>query len=65
MASMSTIRDMELGEFFRLSASDHAPVWVRGEYNRSTRKYECYKYDNVNYWSEFNGTRVALTDIEF
>ena len=56
---------MELGEFFRLSASDHAPVWVRGEYNRSTRKYECYKYDNVNYWSEFNGTRVALTDFEF
>lgn len=31
------IRELTLGEFFRLSDSENAPVWVRGEYNRSTR----------------------------
>lgn len=54
------IRELTLGEFFRLSDSENAPVWVRGEYDRSTRKYECYKYDDVNHWSEFCGKRIVF-----
>lgn len=59
------LRELGEGELFRFSPSETAPVWVRGEYNRSSRKYECYKYDDVNHWGEYNGTRVITTDFEF
>lgn len=54
------IRELTLGEFFRLSDSENAPVWVRGEYDRNSHKYECYKYDDVNHWSEFCGKRLVF-----
>lgn len=59
------IKDVKRGEFFRLRESDTAPVWVRDEYNRSTRKYEGYRYDNTGDFAEFNGTRVVFVDFEF
>ena len=62
---MRTIKELKEGDFFRLSSSGTAPVWVRGEYNRSTKKYECYKFDDVNHWSEFTSTRKVTTDFEF
>lgn len=59
------LRELKKGDFFRLSSSDTAPVWVRGEYNRSTKKYECYKFDDVNHWAELTSTRKVTTDFEF
>lgn len=59
------LRRVRVGEFFRLSESESAPVWVRDEYNRSSRKYEAYKYDNVNHWGEFKGTRLVYVDFTF
>lgn len=55
----------KLGEFFRLANSESAPVWVRDEYNRSSRKFEAYKYDDVNNWSEFNGSRLVYVDFVY
>ena len=43
------LRNVKHGDFFRLSNSETAPVWVRGDYNRASKKFEAYKYDNVNY----------------
>ena len=59
------LRKVRVGEFFRLAESEKAPVWVRDEYNRSSRKYEAYNYDNVNHWSEFGGTRKVYVDFCF
>lgn len=59
------LKNVKRGDFFRLTNSTTAPVWVRGEYNRSSRKYECYKYEDSNYWSEFRGSRVVWIDFEF
>ena len=59
------LKDVKKGEFFRISASDTAPVWIRDEYNRSTHKYECYKFDDMNHLGEFNGTRMVIVDFEF
>lgn len=60
-----TIRQVKQGEFFKLRESEKAPVWVRGEYNRYSKKFECYKYDNVNYWQEFKGDREVFTGFTF
>mgnify|MGYP004515512905 FL=1 len=59
------LRNVKHGEFFRLENSETAPVWVRGDYNRSSKKFECYKYYDVNYWNEFRGSRIVFVDFEF
>lgn len=56
------IRDIPRGEYFVTTSisPDETPdercVWVRGEYNRSSRKYECYKWEDVNHTHEFDGS---------
>ena len=54
------LRNVKHGDFFRLANSETAPVWVRGDYNRSSNKFEAYKYNDVNYWNEFRGSRVVF-----
>lgn len=57
------IKDLKRGELFKLRPNGR--VYVRDEYNRSTRKYEYYDYDNANAWHEANGTKRVITDFEF
>lgn len=59
------LRKVKPGEFFRLASSDSAPVWVRGEYDRSERKYECSRFDDVNHWSYFQGSRLVYVGFDF
>ena len=59
------LRNVKHGEFFRLANSESAPVWVRGDYNRSSKKFEAYKYYDVNYWNEFSGSRIVFIDFIF
>lgn len=59
------LRNVKHGEFFRLANSETAPVWVRGDYNRSSKKFEAYKYYDVNYWNEFRGSRIVFIDFIF
>jgi hypothetical protein len=59
------MRELKPGEYFRLSASETAPVWVRGYYVPSERKFEAYKYDDVNHEGFFKGDRKVYVDFEF
>ena len=51
------LRKLGRGDLFRLAGNDDAPVWVRDEYDRSERKYLCYKYDDVNHWAYMRRVR--------
>ena len=51
----TTLKD---GEF-----CEHSVVWCRGDYDRSTKKYCCYKYEDVNHSHEFR--REERVTIEF
>lgn len=44
-----SIRKLKKGDFFRLKDSDTAPVWVRGEYVPSEKKFSTCLYDDVNH----------------
>lgn len=44
-----SIRKLKKGELFRLKDSDTAPVWVRGEYVPSEKKFSTHQYDDVNH----------------
>lgn len=51
------LRKLGRGDLFRLAGNDDAPVWVRDEYDRSERKYLCYKWDDVNHWTYMRSAR--------
>lgn len=61
----ATIRQVKKGEFFRLSSSDTAPVWVKGYYLPSEKKYEAYKYEDCNHESFFNGNKKVFIGFTF
>ncbi|WP_288612652.1 hypothetical protein [uncultured Bacteroides sp.] len=60
-----TIRELKKGEFFRLTAGENAPVWVRGKYVREARKYSVYKYDDTNHERFFPGNKAVFTGFTF
>lgn len=53
------LRKLGRGDLFRLAGNDDAPVWVRDEYDRSERKYLCYKWDDVNHWAYMRSVRAV------
>ncbi len=59
------LRNVKIGEFFRLTNSETAPVWIRNVYDRRIKKFEAYKYDNVNHWSLLSGSRLVYVESEF
>ena len=40
-------------------------VWVRGDYDRSTKKYECFKFDDVCKTQMISGTKEVYIDFTF
>lgn len=59
------IKQMNQGELFRLSDSDNAPVWVRGEYVREERKYSTHKFEDVCHEKLINGDKKVFVDFEY
>ncbi|MDD7068544.1 MAG: hypothetical protein SPH22_09485 [Prevotella sp.] len=60
---MPTIRQVKLGEFFKFVPSGR--VFVSGEYDRSSRTFAYYPFDDVNNEHFARGERQVITDFEF
>lgn len=66
-----TVKELKSGEFFTLKEYDEkskvpeSSVWVRGEFERSTKKYSCYKFSDMNHENFCRGDRIVYTDFEF
>lgn len=60
---MKRIADLKKGEYFTLF--NGSPVWVRGEYDRSLKKYSCYRFDDVCHERFYDGSKLVFTDFEF
>lgn len=69
----TTISKLKIGDFFTLTEAKETDdlqnckrrVWVRDEYDRSTRKYTAYKFNNINHVSEFKANRPVWTGFTF
>ena len=61
----TTVAKLKKGEYFKLSESETAPVWKRGEYERSVKKYSCTKFDDINHENFFKGSKEVFIDFEF
>ena len=62
------IKELEKGAYFTKKAIEvprESQVWVRGEYDRSSKKYECSRFDDVNTTCFLPGGREVLVDFVF
>lgn len=42
------IKQVKKGEYIKLRNSESAPVWIRGEYCKTEKKYELTCFDDIN-----------------
>lgn len=56
------VKDLRAGQMFKMVDNENAPTWIKGYYDRTTKKYECYKYDDTNHEQFLKGTREVFTD---
>lgn len=62
--NMIPVKSLNKGDFFKLKESAHR-VYVRGEYDRSTRKYACFAFDDVCYERLFKGEKLVCVGFTF
>lgn len=59
------LKDVKKGDYFRLTNSETAPVWVKSDYDRFTKTYEIYKFDDVCHCAYRKGSTYVYIDFEF
>lgn len=65
------LRDLKKGDYFhRITRKDgeyceHSVVWCKGEYDRSTKKWFCHKFEDVNHSRLFKGEEMVTIDFTF
>ena len=62
------LKDVKRGEFFTKKAVLHpseSQVWVRGDYDRSAKKFEIYRFDDVCRSALMSGDKEVFTEFIF
>lgn len=64
------LKDLKRGEYFTLKSFNGGEpsenqVYIRGEYDRAMRKYECGKYSDISYSRYISGEKEVYTDFTF
>jgi len=63
------LKELKAGDFFTLKDygenPDESRVYVRGDYDKSERKYEIYKFSDCNAFRFMPGTKEVYTGFTF
>lgn len=62
------IREVKIGEYLTLKPEEFPKeniVWVRGEYNHSSKMYSLYKFSDVNHERFVKGDKECYVDFIF
>lgn len=65
---MAKIKDLKKGEYFTLKPIEYpneSQVYIRGEYDRTSKKYDCGKFSDISYSRLFKGDKEVYTDLIF
>lgn len=64
------LKDLKKGDFFVIR--DHKgghvtdkQVYIKGEYDRSLKKYDCGRCDDISYSRMFCGDMIVYTDFTY
>lgn len=62
------IKELKKGEWFTLKEIEEpksSQVYVRGDYDRESKTYSCYKWEDVNEERYYKSTKVVFTEFIF
>ena len=62
------LKDLKKGEWFTLKPYEFptaSQVYIRGEYDRTEKKYDCGKWFDISYSRLLKGDREVYTDFSF
>lgn len=57
------LKSIKKGEFFRIPGGK--AVYIRGDYDRSAKRYECCRFDDINAFRMFKGEKLVETGFTF
>ena len=63
-----TVKQLKNGEFFTLkpiAEPKETQVYIRRDYDRSAKKYECGKFSDISYSRLLKGDTEVYTDFVF
>ncbi len=63
-----TIKELKKGQWFTLkpiAEPKENQVYIRGDYDRGSKKYSCGRFDDCSFEKEFKGDKVVYTDFVF
>lgn len=62
------LKDLKKGEFFTLKPIEEpkeSQVYIKGEYDRSEKKYDCGKFSDISYSRLIKGDKEVYTEFTF
>ena len=65
--STQTVRNLKPGDYFQLVGKSglQKAVYVRGDYDRASKRFSIYKFENINAERFIKGSALVSTDINF
>ena len=63
-----TVKELKKNDWFTKKPIDEpreSQVWIRGEYDRSTKKYVCTRFDDICTTCLIRGDKEIYTDFTF
>ena len=63
-----TVKQLKKGEFFTrrpIENPTEKQVFIRGEYDRAAKKYECARFDDISSAVYLSGDKEIFTDFTF
>lgn len=55
------LKDLQKGDFFRLNEKAKK-TYVKDDYDRSSKAYCCYNYEDINDFKFFKGNKEIFTE---
>lgn len=68
MKRTTKIRELKRGQYFTLKdipEPKESQVFVRGEYDRTEKRYECIRFDDISHTRYISGDKEVYTDFTF
>lgn len=63
--SIKALKDVKKGEFFRTTNNENGIVYVKGDYDRSDKKYSCYAWKDYNKEIFVKGNKNVFVDFTY
>ena len=63
-----TVKELKKGDYFTIKPIENPTekqVYIRGEYDRATKKYSCGRFDDISYEKMLSGDKVVYVDFTF